>query len=292
MLFVQAITAQLALCAIASDVISDLVTPEADKSEALRLRQTQFWSALSSVADDMRLTQHAELYQETEKALAELDDNTYSEVKAALSESLQHLKQADAAVLQQGLESSEFFKEELSSDAESRGLSWFAQGGQNVLAKAIRLFAEGGDYTERLKEQVRQRQKSLMPALEAAAHSSADVLTDTRLGSKRAFDVLKYDIYTKGAPKTPESAKTAANKLVNAVAETRHRFMTFVTGMATSLAHDVQGTKVSASATVAMDQLSKLEETPRLAAETKGSVLRAQPVSQQAVEDSFGFLGL
>ncbi|CAE7240078.1 unnamed protein product, partial [Symbiodinium sp. CCMP2456] len=83
----------------ASEVISDLVAPEADQQRALRLRGQSFWTALAKVAEDMRLLRHAQLYEEVEQALPGLAAD--HPVAEALSESLQRLKRADAAVLAQ-----------------------------------------------------------------------------------------------------------------------------------------------------------------------------------------------
>lgn len=286
-------------CALASDVISDLVTPELDKDRALQIRAEKFWKAVGSVSADMRLTQHVQLYEAVEGVIAELDDSRAA-VREALQESLQHLRNADAAVLAEGLQSSELVSEELASGPNSAGqggLSWFAAGGQNFLAKAIAQFVEGGDYTERLTEQVKQRQQDLLPVLKSASSVTSNVLTDTRLASKRAFDVLKYDIYNRDVPKTPESAKKVANELVKAVAETRHRFTSFISGMAVSIANDVKSRATSASATVALEELATLPmadsaEPPALAADTAGTVARAHPVNVASVDARLPFLGL
>lgn len=287
----------------ASEVISDLLTPEYDKGLALKLRAEHFWEAVGSVADEMRLTQHVQLYQDTEKVIAELDAE-HSVVREALEESLQRLRNADGAVLAQGLESSEVATEELVTGPRGKergGLSWFATGGPNFLAKAITLFVDGGDYNDRLGDHIKQRQQSLLPVLKSAASVTGNVLADCRLSSKRAFDVLKYDIYTKGAPKTPEAAKTVANALVKASADTRHRFMQFVTGMATSLAEDVKSRSVSAASTVALHELSALPavespaveaKRPGLSPETSGIVMQAAPEKVQDVEERLPFLGL
>lgn len=285
----------------ASEIISDLLTPEYDKGQALKIRAEQFWEAVGSVADEMRLTQHVQLYTDVEKVIAELDAD-HTAVREALEESLQRLRNADGAVLAQGLESSDVANEELVTGPrgnERGGLSWFATGGPNFLAKAVTLFVDGGDYNDRLGEHVKQRQQSLLPVLRSAAGVTGNVLADCRLSSKRAFDVLKYDIYTKGAPKTPEAAKSVANALVKASADTRHRFMKFVTSMATSLADDVKSRSVSAASTVALQELSALgapeapsPARPALSPESSGVVMQAEPKKVKDVEESLPFLGL
>mmetsp|Transcript_52662 Transcript_52662/g.118145 ORF Transcript_52662/g.118145 Transcript_52662/m.118145 type:complete len:274 (+) Transcript_52662:66-887(+) len=246
--------------AAASEVISDLVAPEADKARALRLRADNFWQALSKVAEDMRLLQHAQLYEQVEEAVAPLGPE-HQAVAEALKESLQRLRRADGAVFAQGMESSKAISEELAGPTSSRGLGWLEHA-PSFLAKALESLVDGGDYERRAGDEVTQRQQALLPMLTTTAAVTADVLKETRLASARAFDVLKHDIYTPGAAKTPEPAKRAANALIEASSETRRRFTHFVTGMAQSLVTDSQSRKVGASTTVAMAELRSLEEVP------------------------------
>mmetsp|Transcript_125589 Transcript_125589/g.298219 ORF Transcript_125589/g.298219 Transcript_125589/m.298219 type:complete len:275 (-) Transcript_125589:115-939(-) len=241
----------------ASEVISDLVAPEADQQRALRLREESFWTALAKVAEDMRLLRHAQLYEEVEQALPRFAAD--HPVAQALSESLQRLKRADAAVLAQGLRSSQLISDALATPGElPGGLSWLANG-PSWLGKALASLVEGREYQDRLGEEVQQRQQALLPALQSAASVTADVLKETRLSSSRAFDALKYDIYTQGAAKTPEPAKRAANALVEAASETRRCFTQFISSMAKSLAEDVQSRSVPAATSLASADLPAVE---------------------------------
>ncbi|CAE7709485.1 unnamed protein product [Symbiodinium pilosum] len=128
--------------------------------------------------------------------------------------------------------------------------------------KALESLVDGRDYQNRLGEEVLQRQEAVLPTLQSAASMTADVLKETRLSSARAFDVLKYDIYTPGAGKTPEPVKRAANALVEASSETRRRFTQFISGMAQGLAADVQSRGVAAATTVALADLPDMEQAP------------------------------
>ncbi|OLQ02810.1 hypothetical protein AK812_SmicGene14306 [Symbiodinium microadriaticum] len=224
----------------ASEVISDLVAPEADQQRALRLREESFWAALAEVAEDMRLLRHAQLYEEVEQALPNLAAD--HPVAQALSESLQRLKRADAAVLAQGLRSSQLISDALATPGElPGGLSWLANG-PSWLGKALASLVEGREYQDRLGEEVQQRQQALLPALQSAASVTADVLKETRLSSSRAFDALKYDIYTPGA-----------------ASETRRCFTQFISSMAKSLADDVQSRSVPAATSLASADLPAVE---------------------------------
>mmetsp|Transcript_99864 Transcript_99864/g.238022 ORF Transcript_99864/g.238022 Transcript_99864/m.238022 type:complete len:284 (+) Transcript_99864:98-949(+) len=272
------------LAAATAEVISDLVTTEADKAKALRLRSESFWGHVRSVAEEMRLSQHLQVYSEAQEVLSELPEG---ELRQALGEALERLQRADAAVLAQGLTSSKLAQEELEGPAGALGLSWLAEG-SNFLSKALELFVDG-DYGSRLGDQVRQRQQALLPVLRSAADVTSNVLQDTRLASKRAFDVLKYDIYTKGAPKTPENAKKVAHDVIEAVGETRRRFMQFVTGVATSLAGDVTSRKISAATTVASAELAAIsEESATVVTDASDSAEATEDVVPQ-VEAGFSF---
>jgi len=94
-----------------------------------------------------------------------------------------------------------------------------------------------------------------MPVLRGAADSAGNVLMDTRLASKLSFDVLKYDIYNKGVPKTPQAVKDLAYKLVDAASDTRRRFTSFITQAVTSITQDTLGKHDSAASTATSLQL-------------------------------------
>merc|ERR1719265_2165963 len=81
---------------------------------------------------------------------------------------------------------------------------------------------------------------------------------DCRLASQRSFDALKYDIYNKDVPKTPENAKALAYRLVEAVGETRHKFMRFVTEAADSIARDTAAKDEPAATTVIKSSLQAM----------------------------------
>merc|ERR1719277_398984 len=127
------------------------------------------------------------------------------------------------------------------------------------MKKALQRFVSGGQYSEKLIEHVEQRQADILPVLQGVAGSTGSFLSDVTKASKVSFDVLKYDIYNKGVPKTPQAAKDVAYKLVDASGETRHRFMQFITQTVTSIGRDVQEQSQDASATVAQSVLHAAE---------------------------------
>jgi len=249
--------------------LADVLVPSSSVQEvALEAKADAFWKVVLGAADDMKLTEHMKLYQDTEKAIAELPaENTY--VREALAEVLLRLRRADERVLTQACESSTLASERLAAPLLGESMFSFFKGGQNFLKQAIRRFVSGGSYNEKLEDQVAQRQAEILPALRGAAAASGDVLKDTHLASQRAFDVLKYELYNKGVPKTPQAAKDIANRLVDASGETRHRFIQFTTKAVNGIAEDFVGRTTGAAA--ASVQSSLHEAVARAEAAEKAS---------------------
>merc|ERR1719433_1811610 len=187
---------------------SDLFTTTEDR--ALDTKAEQFWQSVLTAAQDSGM--------ETLPP-----ENTY--VREALNEALMRLKRADDVVLKQAMESSQLATAKLASPVGSTGMSFFL-GGQN--------------FSDRLIEHIGQRQADILPSLRVAASSAGNVLTDCRLASARSFDVLKYDIYEKDVPKTPETAKDLANRLIDAIGKRRQHFTGFITRMAESITRDIR----------------------------------------------------
>lgn len=234
----------------AADIISDITTSETDETSALQIKVEQFWSPVLNAAKDLQMEKHWEVYTEAEAVIAGLPaENDY--VRQALREALDHLKKADAVILKQAMESSKVASEKLEApcDSGSYGFS-FLTGGQNFLKAALGRFIDGGRYSEKLVNQVDQRQADILPLLRGASSVSGNLLSDCRLASKRSFDVRKYDIYNRGVPKTPENAKKLADRIIDAAGETRHHFTSSITSMVRGITRDVQEKQEDAATTV------------------------------------------
>jgi len=240
--------------AAAQEVISDLVTTPADESRALEVKTEEFWGAILAAAQDMHLEEHMTLYADAERALCELPaENTY--VREALVEALTRLKHADAAVLARAAQSSDLASQQLSNGQSGTLLSIFSRGG-SFIEQALRRFVDGSSFSEKLVQQVVNRQAEILPLLRDTAESTGAVLTDCRLSSKRSFDLLKYDIYNKGVPTTPEAAKAVAHRIVDASAATRKRFTGFIVKAVGGITRDFLGRHDRAAATVARSELA------------------------------------
>merc|ERR1719352_228538 len=138
------------------------------------------------------------------------------------------------------------------SERPASGLSSFSffTGGQNFLRAALSKIMDGRGYSQRLVKHVEQRQGEILPLLRGAAESTGSLLSDCRLASKRSFDVRKYDIYNRGVAKTPKEANEVADRIIDAVKETRHLFTHSIIEAVNGITRDVQGQQEDASVTV------------------------------------------
>lgn len=272
------------------EVISDLTTSSADEGRALDIKAEQFWRPILDAAEDLHLDAHDAVVQDATRIAGELpEENSYA--RQALLEAADHLRRADEAVLNQAVYSSKVAAERIAnaggSDWSSFISSW--SSGPSFLTHALRRFVDGGGYSERLVEQVSSRQANILPVLRGVSAATGDVLSDCRLASKRAFDLLKYDIYNKGVPKTPESAKAVAHRLVDAAGETRHRFSRLIVEMANGIARDVEGKTDAAGATLARSSLQgKVAAVNQAPATAKsGASDSVDVLVDRLVDDSF-----
>merc|ERR1719410_176349 len=224
------------------------------------------------------LKEHDLLFSDAQSVLADLPpDNHY--VHQALSEALQHLRQADSAVLARAEQHLVVASEELLGSSAwtwSGGFSLIT-GGQNFIEAAIQRFVHGR-YASRAKEARKGRQATVLPLLRGAANSAGDVLKHCRVASKRSFDALKYDVYQAGAPKTPKSAEIIADRIVEAAAETRRSFLGLVTASVQGITKDAQGEHDNPSATVTKTLLRDMQPSPLQAATTGGRGKEAAPL--------------
>jgi len=234
------------------EIISDLTTSTNDEKKALDLKSQQFWQPLLDNAEATKMTsayKHLSVYEEVEGVINELPTENV-EVKHMLEDALTRVRRSDEKVFNEAMDTAEVASKQLLDGPPQEDAFSFLTGGQNYFTQAIRRFVGFGKYSETLGTQVRRRQADVTPMLRGAASVAGNVLVDTREASKLGFDVLKYDIYTKGVPKTPEAAKKAAHKLIDAASETRHNFMQGITDAANGIARDSNEKDIAPAAAV------------------------------------------
>merc|ERR1719473_2547107 len=222
---------------VAGEIFSDLTVAEDFQERALTKRHAHFWSVVESAAEQNQ-------FQEAVAGLyACLDDIPEGQVKRILGEALAHL---DIAARQQGGQQSGATKvaEQALSDGPT---TTSVTGPTDFFAKLYGAFVaeERKSYQEKLRGQVVERQKRVTQILKDSQR--ADVLSNTRLASKLAFDALKYDIYTKNVPKTTEEAKAIADKIVALSGKLRKAYLGVVTAIANQITEDVQGLSAAPS---------------------------------------------
>eukprot|EP00747_Dinoflagellata_sp_TGD_P188112 gnl/TRDRNA2_/TRDRNA2_46594_c0_seq1.p1 gnl/TRDRNA2_/TRDRNA2_46594_c0~~gnl/TRDRNA2_/TRDRNA2_46594_c0_seq1.p1 ORF type:complete len:323 (+),score=73.77 gnl/TRDRNA2_/TRDRNA2_46594_c0_seq1:88-1056(+) len=255
------------LSPVAAEFISDLGSSPQDENHALELKAEQFWDPVVEAAEKTKMEayytkEHEALYSDMERVIAELPaENVY--VRKALGEGLEALRSADKAVVADAEQAAQIASERLAVPAGAHTSTWsFLTGGQDFFKQVIRSFVNGGSrFPERLQKQIGNRQADVLPLLRGTQAVTGNVLRDSKLASARGFDVLKYDLYNKGVPATPEAAKAVANRLVDAAGDTRHRFMHGITNVANSIANDEKGKHDDPSVTVLR---ASLQSTPGL----------------------------
>lgn len=255
------------LCAAMSnaydvEIVSDLVTTQVDEKRALDIKREDFWQPVLNAAEDTKMASaytHLAVYEAVESAVAALPSEN-KHVGDLLGNALRLLKRADSNVFQEALTASEVANQQLTASPDA-GIGTpfsFLKGGQDYFTSAIRRFIDFGSYADRVGRQVRGRQAEITPVLRGTAKVAGNVLSDCREASKLAFDVLKYDIYTPGVPKTPEALKKAANELIDAVSESRRNFLQGVTSAASSIAMDSEEKDAAPAATVTKSHMRVL----------------------------------
>jgi len=269
-----------------SEIISDLVTSSADEGRAMSIKAEQFWQPVRDAADDAaKADKQFSEFAALDAAIAGLDEE-HEHVRGLLRESITHLRQADAAVVAQGTQTSELANEQITVGSRSDGPAFsFLSGGQNFLSRAVGRFV-GGHYADQLGNQVQDRQAAVLPALQGVSSVTGDVLKDCRMATQIAFDVLKYDIYNRGVPKTPQAAKDAADKIIDASGKTRKRFMNLLMGTVDSIVKDTTGKQENPSATVTNAMVAGLDEPPVDTSTSTGSHHRDHSADLPRVDQS------
>jgi len=243
--------------AFQSDIISDVTTSMADESRALNIKAEHFWKPVQQVAEQALVIGHTELYKDVAKTLATLPPQNKF-VRRALGEALSKLQRADAAVAAQASMSSQVAEQTLANPTSWESGFSFVTGGQNFFSLAMRKFT-GQKYQDRLQEHINTRQAAILPIMQNMA--KVNVLKDCRVASRQSFDILKYDIYNKDVPRTPEVVTKIANRIIDASAETRHQFMQLVKESAKGLAQDSEGKQDHPSATVTHSLVEGMKPT-------------------------------
>lgn len=242
-----------------SEIISDITMPQADEGRALEIKSQHFWQPVQQAASKgAEIAPYHALCDEVEGLARSLPaENTFA--RQALLDATAALRRATSAVLAQADDQTALSTERLQGPTAGWGLGWargglsFLTGGQwgGIFSLAVARFVDGGNYQRRLHEHIQERRADSAQMLRGAASSTGSVLSDCRLASKRSFDLLKYDIYQKGVPKTPAVAKEAANRIIDAAAETRKRFLGLVMETVKGITRDAEGEHDQPSATVA-----------------------------------------
>lgn len=192
----------------------------------LKVRKDGFWQALIN-ATPRQVPEQFCLCSRARNVVASIPEENHA-VKSLLAECVDHLQSATNVLLAQSIRSIQIAEGNLSDP----GLC-----SSDLPAMVQRLKGDDG-YPKQLVLDMNCRQEKILPVLHET--KAGNVLEDCRLASRRGFDVLKYDIYNRGVPKTPANAKEMAQELIDAAGNTRRQFTSFVTELALGLASDAR----------------------------------------------------
>lgn len=236
----------------AAELYTDLTLSEEFQQTALAKRHEHFWNVVEESAGNHEYAEAAEALQ---ACLSEIRESAVTKI---LAEALAHLEMAAGGTSAQNSRASEVAEAALENGPGYSPV----RSPSDFFAKLYGTFIaeEKQGYQAKLRGQVEERQKRSAEILKGSIAS--DVLTHTRLASKLAFDALKYDIYQKNVPKTPEEAKAIANKIVELQTAIRKNYLGVVTAIAGQLVEDVQaraGPKLDLPAVEVKDGLSLVE---------------------------------
>lgn len=237
-----------------AEIISDLSISGDDENKALGLKKEKFWTSMAATTEGTHVAEHLQLAKEAESlALWHLPEK-YDYVQKKLLEASKRLREANEALQSQSRSTQDVAEKKLNEDANS-GWSWsfsweHGLSYSNAFSNARAKLVGDGDYSQKVAKDVADRQADIEPVLRSAASKLGDVLTNCRLVSSLSFDILKYDIYNRGVPKTPQEVKDISDKLIAAARVTRQEFMGVTMGPVHSLVDDTQGKAERPTATV------------------------------------------
>lgn len=246
----------LLISLVAAEVYSDLLVSEDFQRKALEKRHTHFWKAIDEAAEQ------GDIAAQVEGLVAcaeDIPDSREGPIPAMLQESLRHLQNAAAGAGLLGQEAGKVAQKALRGGAEATEV----RSPSDFFQKVYGMFVAGEtyDYQQKLKAQVAERQQRVGKILKGALRG-ADVLTESRLASKTAFDVMKYDIYaTTKVPKTSEEAKRIAERVVDLQAQVRKQYLGVITASALEIAADVtRSTAPTLPVTVPVEEEDRTNE--------------------------------
>lgn len=236
-----------------------------DEARALDVKNSEFWLPLeeAAVEDLGQVEKHKALLQEAETELEMLpSENSY--VREALADAVEGLRHADEDLAAQASQSADVAEEHLAFSHQdtildedhgsvSGPFSWLVGDG-SIVSRLVQ-FLTGMKFASQAREEMEERQEAILPslrgALRGASRSSAGVLHESHVAASRSFDIIRYDIYNSSAPKTPKAVVAVANKIADASADSRHRYMQLTLRSVSGVKHDAETADDDAQATVA-----------------------------------------
>eukprot|EP00933_Yihiella_yeosuensis_P046114 TRINITY_DN41599_c0_g1_i1.p1 TRINITY_DN41599_c0_g1~~TRINITY_DN41599_c0_g1_i1.p1 ORF type:complete len:385 (-),score=95.61 TRINITY_DN41599_c0_g1_i1:42-1196(-) len=247
------------------EVLSDLATIPTDRRSALDLevRATSFWSTVQTFSEDMNLEKHLRLYEDVEKGISELNDNSHPKVKNLLAKALESLKRADGAALTQRLKSMGVASAELTQILKEDSGPLIG-GEKSYVSKISKALGESvGNHIDEVHNRlVEDRYDTFMPMLREARKAQELLNENTNLVDDLCQELLNLDFTQKYVNheylgEVPKFVQEVGWGLRDAAQETRHGMMKFLMAMMASLIGDVMSPNPQAPAEFVKDIVGK-----------------------------------
>lgn len=217
-----------------SEVISDILGEEKwNIKQGNGVIDEIFWDKITKALKDTDYHKHDVVLERAETAIAQLPDQNFH-VRGLLVTATERLRKAHQLLARNALEGSNL----LPNGNFDVGVNNIGQGTNALFSlPSFNLHEKSGDVL-RIK-----RYDNLAKILKV---QDSSVLEDLRTATRSCFDAVKYDIYNKGVPKSPEHLTPLAYELVDVSSELRKSFLGRISGIAKAITEEVQESRKGA----------------------------------------------
>jgi len=216
------------------EVISDILGEEKwNAKQGNGVLEEIFWDKISKALKDTDYHRHDVVLERAEAAISQLPDENFH-VRSLLTTATERLRKAHQQLARNALEGSDL----LPRGEFDVGINDISQGTNALFSlPSFNLHEKSGDVL-RLK-----RYDSLAKILKV---QDSSVLEDLRTATRLCFDAVKYDIYNKGVPKSPEHLTPLAYELVDVSSDLRKSYLGRISGIARAITEEVKESRKDA----------------------------------------------
>jgi len=215
------------------DYTSDLQLEEAYNAQiSTEEIDSKFWEKIHTALENSDIHRYEKILRRAEDYVPKIPDenhHVYELIEGAITRLRQSQAYLARNVLKEcGLTSSQeniLFNNSIALMDSIRNLAWGKMPQFNMF---------NGDGKTKHEERMGKMLRLLK------VHSDTGILTDLRESNKMNFDVVKYDIYNRGVPKTPKELNDIAYELVDLGTDMRRAYLGRITNFANAIVDSVQ----------------------------------------------------